>query len=153
MRAWRRELAAVGGVKRIAAHEDNAQGFFVRAVCRNLICFEFTPAVLITHLSSIFPSHISSTILGLPHNPFPLTRRPHPIDHIRPPSRNHAHLKKRPCSSPPPSIDPHSPDLPPLTTTVQINREHKKADAAGTRAPVKANGNPVKAPTPMSKVR
>lgn len=35
----------------------------------------------------------------------------------------------------------------------QINREHKKADAAGTRAPVKPNGNPVKAPTPMSKVR
>ncbi|KAF6219127.1 hypothetical protein HO133_004952 [Letharia lupina] len=39
----------------------------------------------------------------------------------------------------------------PISKKDRINREHKKADAAGTRAPVKANGNPVKAPTPMSK--
>jgi hypothetical protein len=33
---------------------------------------------------------------------------------------------------------------------LQIQREHKKADKAGTRAPVKANGLPVKAPKPTS---
>jgi hypothetical protein len=33
---------------------------------------------------------------------------------------------------------------------VQRNREQKKADAAGTRAPVKRNGLPVKAPKPTS---
>lgn len=32
----------------------------------------------------------------------------------------------------------------------QRNREQKKADAAGTRAPVKRNGLPVKAPKPTS---
>jgi hypothetical protein len=38
-------------------------------------------------------------------------------------------------------------------TTKQIQREHKAADKAGTRAPVKANGLPVKAPKPTSIVR
>lgn len=32
----------------------------------------------------------------------------------------------------------------------QRNKEQKKADAAGTRAPVKPNGLPVKAPKPTS---
>lgn len=32
----------------------------------------------------------------------------------------------------------------------QIAREHKAAEKAGTRAPVKANGLPVKAPKPTS---
>lgn len=32
----------------------------------------------------------------------------------------------------------------------QRAKEHKKAEAAGTRAPVKANGNPVKPPKPTS---
>jgi hypothetical protein len=36
---------------------------------------------------------------------------------------------------------------------IQIAREHKKADKEGTRAPVKANGLPVKAAAPKSKVR
>jgi hypothetical protein len=36
----------------------------------------------------------------------------------------------------------------PLAT--QIQREHRKAEAAGTRAPVKPNGLPVKAPKPTS---
>lgn len=40
-----------------------------------------------------------------------------------------------------------------LTIQPQIQREHKKADKAGTRAPVKANGLPVKAPKPTSIVR
>lgn len=35
----------------------------------------------------------------------------------------------------------------------QIQREHKKAEAAGTRAPVKANGLPVKAPKETVTVR
>lgn len=35
---------------------------------------------------------------------------------------------------------------------IQIQREHRKAEAAGTRAPVKANGLPVKAPKPTSLV-
>lgn len=35
----------------------------------------------------------------------------------------------------------------------QVQREHKKAEKAGTRAPVKANGLPVKAPKPTSIVR
>jgi hypothetical protein len=35
----------------------------------------------------------------------------------------------------------------------QVQRDHKKAEAAGTRAPVKANGLPVKAPKPTSLVR
>ena len=44
----------------------------------------------------------------------------------------------------------------PLTTKMPISKkdrrtkEHKKAEAAGTRAPVKANGLPVKAPKPKS---
>lgn len=37
-----------------------------------------------------------------------------------------------------------------LLTLSKIQREHKKADKAGTRAPVKANGLPVKAPKPTS---
>jgi hypothetical protein len=41
----------------------------------------------------------------------------------------------------------------PTNPTPQIQREHKKAEAAGTRAPVKANGLPVKAPKPTSIVR
>lgn len=36
---------------------------------------------------------------------------------------------------------------------MQIQREHKKAEAAGTRAPVKANGLPVKPPKEMVTVR
>ena len=32
----------------------------------------------------------------------------------------------------------------------QVQREHKAAEKAGTRAPVKANGLPVKAPKPTS---
>ncbi|KAF8854792.1 hypothetical protein BDZ45DRAFT_805508 [Acephala macrosclerotiorum] len=43
---------------------------------------------------------------------------------------------------------------PPLPTSasasLQVQREHRKAEAAGTRAPVKANGLPVKAPKPTS---
>lgn len=39
------------------------------------------------------------------------------------------------------------------TPRLQVQREHRKADAAGTRAPVKANGLPVKAPKPTSLVR
>jgi len=35
-------------------------------------------------------------------------------------------------------------------TTLQIQREHRKGDADGTRAPVKANGLPVKAPKPTA---
>jgi hypothetical protein len=38
----------------------------------------------------------------------------------------------------------------PTYALFQIQREHKKADKAGTRAPVKANGLPVKAPKPTS---
>jgi len=38
----------------------------------------------------------------------------------------------------------------PISKKDRIQREHKKADAAGTRAPVKANGLPVKAPKAMS---
>ena len=135
------------GVKRIAAHEDNAQpqGFFVRAVRRNLICFEFTPPVLITHISSIFPSHISSTILGPPHNPFSPTRRPRRIDHIRypPPHRNHAHLKERPCSfaptpPPPPSIP--QPRSPPAD-------HHRCRSTASTRKPTRPGRAPPSRPT------
>ena len=40
----------------------------------------------------------------------------------------------------------------PISKKDRIHREQKKADAAGTRAPVKANGNPVKAPKPTSLV-
>jgi len=36
------------------------------------------------------------------------------------------------------------------TNDSQIQRDHKKAEAAGTRAPVKANGLPVKAKKPTS---
>ncbi|KAK3311984.1 hypothetical protein B0H66DRAFT_571030 [Apodospora peruviana] len=38
----------------------------------------------------------------------------------------------------------------PISKKAKIQREHKKAEAAGTRAPVKANGLPVKAPKPTS---
>ncbi|KAH8663374.1 hypothetical protein BGZ60DRAFT_529649 [Tricladium varicosporioides] len=38
----------------------------------------------------------------------------------------------------------------PVSKKMKIQREHKKAEAAGTRAPVKANGLPVKAPKPTS---
>jgi hypothetical protein len=40
-----------------------------------------------------------------------------------------------------------------LSSRTQIQREHKRDDKAGTRAPVKANGLPVKAPKPTSLVR
>lgn len=42
---------------------------------------------------------------------------------------------------------------PAAANTHQIQREHKKADKEGTRAAVKANGLPVKAPKPTSIVR
>ncbi|OCK81429.1 hypothetical protein K432DRAFT_403825 [Lepidopterella palustris CBS 459.81] len=38
----------------------------------------------------------------------------------------------------------------PISKKARIQREHKKAEAAGTRAPVKANGLPVKAQKPTS---
>ncbi|RDW82604.1 hypothetical protein BP6252_03716 [Coleophoma cylindrospora] len=38
----------------------------------------------------------------------------------------------------------------PISKKSRIQREHKAADKAGTRAPVKANGLPVKAPKPTS---
>ena len=38
----------------------------------------------------------------------------------------------------------------PISKKDRRTRDHKKAEAAGTRAPVKANGNPVKAPKPTS---
>lgn len=38
----------------------------------------------------------------------------------------------------------------PISKKDRRTREHKKAEAEGTRAPVKANGNPVKAPKPKS---
>jgi len=38
----------------------------------------------------------------------------------------------------------------PISKKDRIAKEHKRADAAGTRAPVKANGLPVKAPKPTS---
>ncbi|CBY01577.1 predicted protein [Plenodomus lingam JN3] len=41
----------------------------------------------------------------------------------------------------------------PISKKDRIQREHKKADKAGTRAPVKANGLPVKAPKPTSITR
>ncbi|PQE06184.1 hypothetical protein CJF30_00005164 [Rutstroemia sp. NJR-2017a BBW] len=37
----------------------------------------------------------------------------------------------------------------PISKKDRIQREHKKAEKAGTRAPVKANGLPVKAAKPM----
>lgn len=40
----------------------------------------------------------------------------------------------------------------PISKKDRIHREQKKADAAGTRAAVKPNGNPVKAPKPTSLV-
>ncbi|CAN8097819.1 unnamed protein product [Discula destructiva] len=36
-----------------------------------------------------------------------------------------------------------------ISKKLKIQREHKKAEAAGTRAPIKANGLPVKAPKEM----
>merc|ERR1712098_379620 len=38
----------------------------------------------------------------------------------------------------------------PVSKKMKVQREHRKAEAAGTRAPVKANGLPVKAPKPTS---
>jgi hypothetical protein len=38
----------------------------------------------------------------------------------------------------------------PISKKAKIQREHKAAEKAGTRAPVKANGLPVKAPKPTS---
>lgn len=38
----------------------------------------------------------------------------------------------------------------PISKKDRIHREHKKAEAAGTRVPVKPNGNPVKAPKEKS---
>jgi hypothetical protein len=38
----------------------------------------------------------------------------------------------------------------PISKKAKVQREHKKAEAAGTRAPVKANGLPVKAKKPTS---
>lgn len=38
----------------------------------------------------------------------------------------------------------------PISKKDRISREQKKGDAAGTRAPVKPNGNPVKAKKEMS---
>ncbi|EMD60052.1 hypothetical protein GGP41_009461 [Bipolaris sorokiniana] len=38
----------------------------------------------------------------------------------------------------------------PISKKDRIQREHRKAEKAGTRAPVKANGLPVKAPKPTS---
>ncbi|EPE35641.1 hypothetical protein GLAREA_11341 [Glarea lozoyensis ATCC 20868] len=38
----------------------------------------------------------------------------------------------------------------PVSKKMKVQRDHKKAEAAGTRAPVKANGLPVKAPKPTS---
>lgn len=38
----------------------------------------------------------------------------------------------------------------PVSKKMKVQREHKKAEAAGTRAPVKANGLPVKAPKPTA---
>lgn len=40
----------------------------------------------------------------------------------------------------------------PISKKARVQREHKKAEAAGTRAPVKANGLPVKAPKATSVV-
>ncbi|KAK3363241.1 hypothetical protein B0T25DRAFT_562264 [Lasiosphaeria hispida] len=38
----------------------------------------------------------------------------------------------------------------PISKKARIQREHKKGDAEGTRAKVKANGKPVKEATPTS---
>lgn len=38
----------------------------------------------------------------------------------------------------------------PISKKDRIHREHKKAEAAGTRVPVNPNGTPVKAPKPKS---
>ncbi|KAL5117241.1 hypothetical protein ACEQ8H_004800 [Pleosporales sp. CAS-2024a] len=38
----------------------------------------------------------------------------------------------------------------PISKKDRVQREHRKAEKAGTRAPVKANGLPVKAPKPTS---
>lgn len=96
-------------------------------------------------------SHATEPILLSPHNS---VRQTPPTLHLHPAIMPISKKDRVRALSPPPS--PRSPELgyPPLAddALLQINREHKKADAAGTRAPVKANGNPVKAPTPMSKV-
>ena len=41
----------------------------------------------------------------------------------------------------------------PISKKARVQREHKAAEKAGTRAPVKPNGLPVKAPKPTSIVR
>ncbi|KAK3687772.1 hypothetical protein B0T22DRAFT_457989 [Podospora appendiculata] len=38
----------------------------------------------------------------------------------------------------------------PISKKARVQREHRKGDADGTRAPVKDNGKPVKAPKPTS---
>ncbi|KAH6644199.1 hypothetical protein C7974DRAFT_383102 [Boeremia exigua] len=38
----------------------------------------------------------------------------------------------------------------PISKKARVQREHKAAEKAGTRAPVKANGLPVKAPKPTA---
>ncbi len=112
------------------------------------------------------PAHITSldSVLHSPRN-ISQPRRPHSLklNHIYPAATMPISKKDR-VRSHPPLPSPPSPlpsslagakiRLPTVLSLIktQINREHKKADAAGTRAPVKANGNPVKAPTPMSKV-
>ena len=135
MRAWRRQLAAVGGVKRIAAH-DIAQGFFVRVVRRNLICFQLLNFRASFHLTSPQPFLDLRTILSLP--PDALTRS---ITSDPPPHRNHAHLKERPCSSappPPPSIpQPRSP----------IANHHRCRSTASTRKPTRPGRAPPSRPT------
>jgi hypothetical protein len=56
--------------------------------------------------------------------------------------------KAKVCAHPPASRENES-----VIDNIQIQREHKKAEAAGTRAPVKPNGLPVKAKKPTSIVR
>jgi hypothetical protein len=68
--------------------------------------------------------------------------------------RDHAYLQEGQSTYPYSVALPTSPFRnSPTDHYVQIQREHKKADKAGTRAPVKANGLPVKAPKPTSIVR
>lgn len=49
----------------------------------------------------------------------------------------------------PPKL-PHNSNGAPAYSLLQVQREHRKAEKAGTRAPVKANGLPVKPPKPTS---
>jgi hypothetical protein len=86
--------------------------------------------------------------LALPLTHF-TTHRRHPSS--LPSYRQHAHLQEGQSTSPPFFVPapPWQTNVPRLTAR-QIQREHKAADKAGTRAPVKANGLPVKAPKPTS---